>query len=118
MSLTGMLKCTTDLMAGMSASLEPDVGWRQAEFGTAEHRGGALHIVRGMRLHRMHVAPGALDRVIEKDAAAAACHHQPVDRAHAPIGRLAAIPAAARAKAQRDLGTGAGKPHHLGELAE
>src|SRR5438067_6987300 len=98
--------------------LKPDVRRRQAEFGAAEYRGGALHIVRGMRLHRVHVAPGALDRIAEKDAAAAARHHQPIDRAHAPIRRLAAIPAAARAKAQRDLGAGAGEAHHLGEIAE
>src|SRR5918912_2493724 len=97
-----MLKCTSAWIAGISASLETDVGRRQAEFGAAEHGGGAFDIVRGVRLHRMNIAPGALDRVVEKDAAPAARHHQPVDRLHAPIRRLAAIPAAASAELERD----------------
>ena len=44
-------------------------------------RGRALDIVRGVRLHRVHVAPGALDRIVEKDAVTARRHHQPIDGA-------------------------------------
>src|SRR6266699_3863084 len=65
-------------------ALEPDVLRRQTEFGAGEHEGGALGVVAGMRSHRVHVPPGALDRVIEKDAAAAARLEQPVDGFDAP----------------------------------
>src|SRR4051812_41115587 len=103
-----MLKCTTDWIAGIWRLLEPDIGRRQAAFGAAEHRGGALDIVGGRRRHGMHIAPGSLDGVRKKDGAPAARHHQPIDRLYAPIRCLAAIPAAARAELERDLFAGAG----------
>src|SRR5690348_8711363 len=52
--------------------LEPDVLWRQAEFRAAEDQGRAFGIVAGMGAHRVHIAPGALDRVVEKEGAPAA----------------------------------------------
>src|ERR1700757_4652961 len=72
--------------------LEPDVLRRQPEFGAAEDKGGALRVVAGMRSHRMDVAPGALDRVVEKDRAAAACFEQAVDGFDTPIDGFPAIP--------------------------
>src|SRR5712691_8259445 len=164
MSLTGMLKWATDLMATIGPSLdllnplphrgrggtardserwvrvppserpltptlspgggegvsklEPYVGWRQAEFGAAEDGGGAFEVGAGMRLHRVDVAPGALDRVGEEDGAAARGHHQPVDGADAPIDRLAGIPPGAGAQREGDLLAGAGEAHHRGEIGQ
>ena len=66
----------------------------------------------------MDIAPGALDRVVEKDAPPAARLEQAVDPPDAPLDRLAGIPTIARALLQRDLQTGAGEAHHLGENAE
>src|SRR5258708_6496423 len=131
MSLTGMLKWATDLIATMrilppswtlsptgervllERTLEPDVGRREAEFGAAEDLGGALQIGAGVGLHRVDVAPGALQRIGEEDGAAAGGLHQPVDGADAPIDRLAGIPPGAGAQRERDLLAGAGEAHHL-----
>jgi hypothetical protein len=54
---------------GISPFLESDVLRRQPELGAGKHEGGAFGIVAGMGPHRMHIAPGTLDRIIEKDPA-------------------------------------------------
>src|SRR5437660_9888485 len=53
-------------------SLEPEVEGREAELGAAEDGGGLLGVVAGVGAHGVDVAPGALDRVGEEDAAPAA----------------------------------------------
>src|SRR6516164_10990924 len=99
-------------------SLEPDIRWREAEFGATEYRGGALGVVASMRPHGVHIAPGSLDRIIEKDAAPAARLEQAIDGAHAPIDPLAGVPPVAGTPGQRDCLAGAGDTHHLGKVAE
>ena len=86
--------------------LEPDISWREAELGAAKHGGSALGIVADMGAHRMDIAPGPLDRIIEKYAAAAARLHQAVDGTHAPIDGLGGIPAVACSAGQGDLFVG------------
>jgi hypothetical protein len=52
--------------------LEPKIlGW-QAKLGAAEDGSGPLRIVADVRPHGMYITPGTLERVIEKDDAAAA----------------------------------------------
>src|SRR5260370_34940691 len=88
---------------GRNWPLEPDVLRRQAEFGTAEHRGGALGIVAGMRPHRGHIAPGALDRVVEENAPAPAGLEQAIACLTGPIHRLAPVPSEAGTARQRNV---------------
>src|SRR5438132_3064757 len=64
----------------------------------------------------MHITPGSLDRVIEEDAATAARLEQAIDCPHAPIDRLAGIPAIAGARSQRNLLAGACESHQLAEI--
>jgi len=47
------------------------LGW-QAELGTAENRCGTFEMVAGVGLDGMHIAPGALNRIAEKDDTAPA----------------------------------------------
>ncbi len=68
---------------------KPDVLRWEAEFGAGEDEGGALGVVAGVGAHRMHVAPGALDRVVEKEGVAAAGLEQAVDGGDAALDRLA-----------------------------
>src|SRR5215472_12861486 len=103
---------------GVLPVLETDVGRRQAEFRAAEHESGALGIVAGMRAHCVDVAPGALDRITEKNAAAAARLEQPVDGLDAPVDCLARVPFVAGARGERDLFGGAGEAYHFREVAE
>src|SRR5271166_294676 len=102
----------------IDASLEPDVLRRQAEFGAGEHEGGAFGIIAGMRPHRMHVAPSALDRVVEKYAAAAARLEQFVDSPDAPIYSFTRVPFVAGTRTQWNFLAGADEAHHLDKIAE
>src|SRR5204862_549068 len=82
------------------------------------HKGGALGVVARMGAHRVHVAPSPLDRIVEKDAAAAARLEEPVDGFDAPVDRFAGVPFAAGTRRQRYLLVGAGEAHHLGKITE
>ena len=71
-----------------------------------------------MRAHGVHVAPSALDRVVEKDAAAAARLEEPVHGPDAPVDCFAGVPFAAGTRRQRDFFASAGEAHHLGKITE
>ena len=64
----------------VGVGLEADVGWREPELGTAKHGGSTLGIVADMGAHCVDIAPGALDRVAEKNAPAAARFEETIDR--------------------------------------
>src|SRR5882762_5318045 len=51
--------------------LEPESERRQTELGAAEHEGGSLEIVAGVRPDRVDIAPGPLNRIVQEDAATA-----------------------------------------------
>ena len=46
--------------------LELYVGWRQAEYGAAEHGGHAVRTIAGTRADGVNVVPGTLDNAIAR----------------------------------------------------
>src|SRR5438093_253035 len=99
-------------------SLKPDIEGRQAELGATEHGGDLFRIVGDVGPHGVHVAPRALDRVVEEDGASAARLEQTIDGPHAPVDRLRCVPAIPGALGQRDRVAGRDQAHHLGEVRE
>src|SRR5262245_66637656 len=87
-----------------AVSLENDIEGRESELRTTEHGRDLLRIVGHVRSHRVHIAPGPLDRVVEEYPPAAARVEHPVDGSNAPVDRLRGIPAVTGTLGQRDLG--------------
>ena len=50
--------------------LESQFLWWQTELRTPEDQGRFIGIVASVRPYCMHIAPGALDRIMEEDSAA------------------------------------------------
>src|SRR6266850_4017060 len=90
---------------------EPEIERRQTELGAAEHEGGSLEIVAGVRPDRVDIAPGPLNRIVQEDAATATGLEQAIDGANRPIRGLRGIPSVARPLGQRELRAVAGQPH-------
>ena len=100
------------------SELKSEILGRQAKLGTAEDGRGPFRIVADVCPHGMDIAPGALERVMEKDDAAAAGLEQAVYGPHTPVHRLGGIPSVARSVGQGNFLSGAGQAHHLLAVAE
>src|SRR5262245_16615204 len=101
-----------------SRPLESEIAGRETELGAAVDRRGLLEVVRSVRADRLHVAPGALDRVVEENAPTSARLEQAVDRAQAPVDGLRDVPAVAGPPRERNLLPGARQAHHFLEVLE
>jgi hypothetical protein len=71
-----------------------------------------------MRPHRMDIAPGLLNRVVEEDRPAPAGLEQAIDDVHTPGYRLGGLPPVTRSVWERNFLSCASELHHVREAAQ